>query len=442
MKDGAPLPTGAPPSVSMRTGPVPPGPAGAGDSGLALPGAHFAVALTFWVAGALGLLWIAPLLASGAFMLPRIAAVTHLFTLGWITTSILGALYQFLPVALGVPIRSRAVAWSTLALYAPGVAALVGGLLTGAAAVTVAGAAALSAGLVLFAGNLSVTLRRSAERGLTWWCLAGATLFLLATVALGAALAANLRWPFLGSERLLALGVHVHVAVAGWVLLVVVGVAHRLLPMFLLSHGASTWPGRVAGICLSSGAGLLLVGHHWMSEGVHALVSALLAVGTLALVGQAAAFFRSRVRPRLDAGMRLAGTGMALLALCVPLGLWVGFRGVAATHATTAYGVALIAGALSLFVAGHYYKIVPFLVWFHRYGPEVGKGRPVPRVADLVAPKPAAAAAVLLPLGALGVAASAAVGAAVPAVVSAALYAGGSLLLARQMITLALRRST
>ena len=35
-------------------------------------------------------------------ILPRVVAVTHLFTLAWITTSIMGALYQFLPVALGV----------------------------------------------------------------------------------------------------------------------------------------------------------------------------------------------------------------------------------------------------------------------------------------------------------------------------------------------------
>lgn len=27
--------------------------------------------------------------------------MAHLFTLGWLTTSLMGALYQFLPVALG-----------------------------------------------------------------------------------------------------------------------------------------------------------------------------------------------------------------------------------------------------------------------------------------------------------------------------------------------------
>ncbi|MHB1168585.1 MAG: hypothetical protein ACYC28_04815, partial [Longimicrobiales bacterium] len=63
-----------------------------------LPGEHFTAALLFLVAGAFGLIAIAPALAMGAYVSPRVAGVTHLFTLGWITTSIMGALYQFLPV--------------------------------------------------------------------------------------------------------------------------------------------------------------------------------------------------------------------------------------------------------------------------------------------------------------------------------------------------------
>ncbi|MGD8319629.1 MAG: hypothetical protein PVJ02_04230 [Gemmatimonadota bacterium] len=48
---------------------------------------------------------VAPDLAGGPFLSPRVVAVTHLFTLGWITTSIMGALYQPLPVALGESVR-------------------------------------------------------------------------------------------------------------------------------------------------------------------------------------------------------------------------------------------------------------------------------------------------------------------------------------------------
>ena len=70
-----------------------------------LPGQHFAAALFYLVTGAVALVWIAPELAIGAYPSPHVAGITHLFTLGWLTTTIFGALYQLLPVALGAPLR-------------------------------------------------------------------------------------------------------------------------------------------------------------------------------------------------------------------------------------------------------------------------------------------------------------------------------------------------
>ena len=71
-----------------------------------LAGEHFAASILYLLAGAIGLVWIAPELSIGAYPSPRVAGITHLFTLGWLSTTIFGALYQLLPVALGAPIRS------------------------------------------------------------------------------------------------------------------------------------------------------------------------------------------------------------------------------------------------------------------------------------------------------------------------------------------------
>ena len=181
---------------------------------LRLPGEHFAAALIFWLLGAAGLVWVAPDIARGSFPLPRVAAVTHLFTLGWITTTIQGALYQFLPVALQNPIRWPRVAHLSFALYTPGLALFLVGLLGGRAAIMLPGAALFGTGLLLFAANLGATLRKSPERNLTWWALTGAVVSLVSTVILGVSLAGNLRYGYLGEHRFLAMGVHLHVAVA------------------------------------------------------------------------------------------------------------------------------------------------------------------------------------------------------------------------------------
>jgi len=49
-----------------------------------------------------GVLWIAvrPDILASYHYGPHVLAVTHLFTLGWITTIIMGAMYQLVPVAL------------------------------------------------------------------------------------------------------------------------------------------------------------------------------------------------------------------------------------------------------------------------------------------------------------------------------------------------------
>ena len=86
----------------------------------ALPGWHFAIALAWLVAGSAGLFWAAPLLATGQWLTPVTAAVTHTFTLGWLLTSAYGVLYQVGPVALGVHARNWRAGFVTLALHTTG----------------------------------------------------------------------------------------------------------------------------------------------------------------------------------------------------------------------------------------------------------------------------------------------------------------------------------
>jgi hypothetical protein len=406
---------------------------------LRLPGEHFAAALLFWLLGAAGLVWVAPDLADGMFMLPRVVAVAHLFTLGWITTTILGALYQFLPVALQVPIRSERVAHLGFALYVPGLLLFVFGLLTTRSEPMLTGAVLFGSGLLLFIGNLAATLRGAPERSLTWWALAGAAVFLFVTVFLGASLAGNLRWHYLGAERFLAMGVHIHVATMGWVMLVVVGVAHKLLPMFLLSHGASERPAWAALVLLSAGTGLLFALHHALTPGLTWAIAAMLAAGVVAFFVQVGLFFRHRRKPTLDPGLRLAATAVVFLGvalLIAPLHLHLGLS---SPRVATAYVLALVLGGFSLFVAGHYYKIVPFLVWYHRFGPLVGR-QPVPRVADLYSAGIGNAAAALLALGAAGLVLTTLLGEPGAARAAALLFAAGGGIVAAQMLSISTKR--
>ncbi|MDT8342339.1 MAG: hypothetical protein RQ751_12570 [Longimicrobiales bacterium] len=402
-----------------------------------LPGSHFAVALLFLVLGALGLVWISPDLAAGAFLSPRVAGVTHLFTLGWITTSIMGALYQLLPVALEREVRWPRVAQGTLLLYAPGLLLFVAGVAGGSREWILPGAVLLAAGVLTFALNLAATLRAAPRRDLTWRALALADGFLVVTVVLGVALALNLQRDFMGAHRLLALPVHLHVALVGWVLLVMVGVAQRLLPMFLLSHGADERPGRWAVGLLALGAGLLVALHHAPGPVVRLVPAPLMLAGVGAFLLQARGFYRHRRRPSLDPGMRSAAAALAVVGLAAALGTLQAVTGFGRPLLATAY-VALLVLGITLFVAALYYKIVPFLVWYHRFAPRAGKG-PVPMVAELYHSGWAGAAGLLLAGGGVTSAAGIALGTAPVVRAGASAFLAGAVVLAAQMAALSRR---
>jgi hypothetical protein len=402
-----------------------------------LPGEHFAAALVFFLLGAAGLIVVAPALAGGHYLMPRVVAVTHLFTLGWITTSIMGALYQFLPVALDQPIRSVRTAHLTFLLYAPGLLAFTTGLSGGRPLLVLGGAAVFGTGMLLFIGNLAATLKRARRRDVTWWALAFATFYLAITLVLGLALTGNLQWGYLGDARPLSIGVHLHVALAGWVLLVMIGVAHRLLPMFLLSHGVSDRFAKAAVVLVATGAGMLALLHHAPPLISRWIPAFCIALGCASFLLQARSYFAGRHRPVLDPGMRLAAGALLLLLLALVLSWPVIVTG-AAARVSSAYVMAVIL-AISLFVAAHYYKIVPFLIWYHRFGPLAGR-QAVPRVNELYSARVASAAGALLVLGAVTLIGAVAFGTAVAARAGALLFAAGAALEGAQMVLLWRRR--
>lgn len=427
---------------------------------MSLPGGHFAASLLFLVAGGVGLAWRAPALAAGAYSSPGVVASVHLLTLGWIGTSIMGALYQLLPVALGATLRWERVADAALWTWAAGVAAFAGGIAAAAPVVHVPGAALVGVAVLLFAANVAATLPRTARRDLTWWCVAASTLFLLGGWVLGLLLAVNLRAGILGGSRLSVLAVHAHLAAGGWVLLTVIGVAHRLLPMFLGARGSSRLGSRVAAWLVGGGAGALLLSGHLLPATVLRPALALMAAGTLVFLAQARYVYRHRGRSRLHPGLRLAAAGLALLGLAVLAGLAALAADRPRPALLTAYGILLVPGGLGLFVAGVQYRIVPFLTWTHLHvprpeekrGPEAERGPPEakdgprragggrgeaespPRPDELVDVRGILAATVLLTAGVGLMAAGALAGSAAAAQAGGIAFAAGAAVEAAQLL--------
>lgn len=171
---------------------------------------------------------------------PKILAITHIATLGWISMIIFGALFQLVPVVLDVKLFSEVLAEVQFWIYLIGVIGLVysfwffeTGFYMNISAIL------LNLAMFIFDFNIIMTFTRVKKWNITGLYLASAIFHLIVTAIAGLLLAINLGSPYIKIDHLQYLNLHAHVAFIGWVSMVVMGVAYKLIPMFTLSHGYS-----------------------------------------------------------------------------------------------------------------------------------------------------------------------------------------------------------
>jgi len=359
--------------------------------------------MVFLLAGTLGLVWIAPELAAGLYPSPHVAGITHLFTLGWITTTIFGALCQLLPVALGAPLRSERLGHASFWTFVPGVALFATGVATSRLALDHAGIALITIGILLVIANIGISLPRARMRDATWAAIPIALLFLFSTLSLGVVLLHNLHTGFIAALRLRILAAHLHIALLGWVLIMIVGVSHRLLPMFLLAHGANTkWTARAL-MLLAPGVAVLATGLGTASTWASWTGVVLVEGGVACFLTQALCFYRKRIRRRIDVGMQFVRVALGFLVVSAVLGPLTLAAGAAHTRLATAYITVGLLGGIVLYVSGFFYKIVPLLAWTTRFRGRMGK-EAVPTVAQLFSARVAQIQLVVMALGVVGLA--------------------------------------
>ena len=370
---------------------------------------HFGLGLCGLLAFSIALLWRAGDL-SGFFFQPVLLGLVHLCVLGWLVPIAMGALHQLIPVVFEVPVRSERIAFAALAMYAVAAPVFIFEMWRldlqqpAPLALAIAATSAASA-LLLYVGNLVATLRRSRQRTLTGLHVTFALGYLVLAVSLGTVLAWNLHHPFLPIVHIALLRAHAHAAGLGFFGLLIMGVAYRLLEMFLLSYGAPDRAGRIGFFAINGALAALLasfvIASRWLAPlGVFAAV-----VGVGAFFVQVSAIFRRRTRKKTDVAWRHTFTSLvylgSTLAVGAALALWP-LAGESWARLHLAYGLLAIPGFVGTIVVGQLYKIVPFLVWLHRFSPYVGLKK-VPSASELLPerPKRIQYAAMHLGLGAL-----------------------------------------
>lgn len=321
---------------------------------------------------------------------PQAVAFAHLVLLGFVGSVVMGVIYQLTPVALEARLHSERLASVQFWFHLAGVAGMVWMFKEWNMKQVGHFGSIFATGVVLFVWNIVRTLLRVPRWNVIAVGMSSAVGWLAVTSLAGLFVACVKCWPWLSPFAPLAqMHAHAHLGGLGVFVLLIVAVSYRLVPMFAVSTIRSERRATSSIILLNIGvAGLavtILFGSPWK------LAFAMTSIAALTLFAvELIAILRARKRTTLDWGLRYFLTGVALLAPLCALALVLCWPGLPTARLTTqlenAYAILAILGVLAFAILGMLFKILPFLIWFHRYADNVGRGR-VPSLMEMVSPR-------------------------------------------------------
>ena len=311
------------------------------------------------------------------------AAFSHLYLLGFVMMIIFGAMYQLLPVVLEAPIFSKDFAYIQFYAYLVGLVMMVLGFsVDGLSPLIAYGAVILYTSMLIFCSNVFLTFYRLETMSLVGNFLLVATVFLFLSVSLGLLIGLNLSHGFLEIDMDAWTKAHIIGTLGGFVMMVIMGVSMVLIPMFSLSHGFKDTFIKAAFYLYSMGifgcmTALIFALSSWLL-----MFSALLGlIGVVCYLNQMRIIFSQRVRKQNDYWVKnivLAWGHLILSSLSLIMYVVSG-----KSQWAMLLGVIFFFGFLLPFVVGHIYKIFPFLIWYQKFSPLVGKQK-VPLLHEMI----------------------------------------------------------
>jgi hypothetical protein len=353
---------------------------------ISVPFRFFLSAPIFLVLAAAVLLWRGPeVLASR--LSPAALAVTHLFTLGFMSMVMMGAVMQLLPVLAGAPIRwPRTIATISHTGLCFGTLSLAAGFLFGTPWLLKEGVVALGMAFAVFIAAVAMSLWRSHLRNSTTRVIWLAILSLVATAAFGVTLASGLGWG-IALPNVSIRYLHPAWGLFGWAGLLAIGVAYQVVPMFQMTprypNVMVKYLVATVFLLLALWSAALWIGNgtwgRWASAGALALAAAyvLFAAATIVLQQR-----RRRRLPDVTLDFWKIGMGSLIAANAI----WA-FRIVSPVELPPAVevlvGLLALLGCAGSIINGMLYKIMPFLSWFHLQA-LAGTGRPAPNMRKIL----------------------------------------------------------
>ena len=355
---------------------------------VSVPYRFFLAAPWFGVLAGLLLAWVGGD-ALGSRWTPEALALVHLIAAGFMLQAMSGAMFQFIPVAVGGNVwRPLWVANVVQPLLLVGVLLLVGGFLFAVPVLFSAAVPAFLLGVGTFVGVVLLALWRTPATGVTLWTMRIAVTGLAVAVLLGLllaeALARGLSLPLIELAN-----VHLAWGLGGWALMLVAAVSYFVVPMFQLTHPYPQWFSRWFGplllVVLTIWSALWLGDDLRLAQAI-GLPLALLCAAFAAMTLWLQFTRRRKIDDPTSLNFRVAM--IALLAFAVSAAAMAVNPGLSDDpRAAVWLGMLAFPGVFVSTISGMMYKIAPFLNWLHLQR----LGAPISAVPNMKKMIPAAA---------------------------------------------------
>ncbi|MCZ2356783.1 MAG: cytochrome C oxidase subunit I [Bacteroidia bacterium] len=309
---------------------------------------------------------------------PPVLGITHTLTLGWGTMVIFGASYQLLPVLIEKPLFSNNLAYTSFVLAALGIPLLIYGFFHfDLGWPTLSGGHLVVASVLAYCANILLSVRKAQRANPHVYFVSTASCWLLLTVLLGLSLIFNFKSPIFQESSWHYLPLHAHIGLAGWFLQLVLGVASRLIPMFLISKYSNPRLLWITYGLLNAGLTLYVLAFYFFPSLIWYFCAVGLVLAALLLfIYYCFTAFKSRIRKQVEKPMimslfslpasivlfsiLLAGLSTVNSALPAETSRWV-----------MVYGFWILLGWLTSIILGMTFKTLPFIIWnavYHRVG--------------------------------------------------------------------------
>ena len=337
---------------------------------------YFKIGVTFYFLAMVALLSFSP---TFIYQEMAIAGWVHLFLLGFVMVIIFGAMAQLIPVVLEVGHAIVDLYYVILPLLVIGMLGMVFGFWLNPALLSYGGLLVLVA-MITFAIEAFATLRKTELRTLTVKTVAVSNSYLLLGILSGFVIALGLSGAIVVDVNAV-LKAHVYAVLGGFVLSTIMGLSLTLIPMFSLAHGFDETPIKRGFSFVTIGVGAVFASAIFKTEILEWLGYFLTLVGVGFYIHQIYIIYKLTVRKEMDIWAKSMLFGFGSLIASVILGLISFLPTVSEAWLHTSVWFLMI-GFIGFLINGHLYKIVPFLVWFERFSPLVGK-EPVPMLHEM-----------------------------------------------------------